>query len=63
MPVLVTCNFDNYLIKGDCKKLETSFSFTAQGHVTLKVTGQIWPEFDPIQDFMHVLVTYKFDED
>ena len=28
-----------------------------------KVTGQIWSEFEPIQDVMPVLVTCKFDED
>ena len=62
MPVLVTCKFDKYLIKGDWEKLETSFSFTAQGHVT-PVTGQIRLEFEPVQDFMPVLVTSKADED
>ena len=31
MPVLVTCKFDKYLIKGDWEKLETSFVFTTQG--------------------------------
>ena len=36
MPVLVTCKFDKYLTKGDWEKLDTSFSFTAQGHVTPK---------------------------
>ena len=36
MHVLVNCKFDKYLIKGDWKELSTSFSFTAQGHVTPK---------------------------
>ena len=36
MPFLVTCKFDKYLIKGDWEKLETSFSFTAEGHLTPK---------------------------
>ena len=36
MPILVTCKFDKYFIKGDWEKLETSFFFTAQGHVTPK---------------------------
>ena len=36
MPVLITCKFDKYLIKGDWEKLETSFSFTAQGHIIPK---------------------------
>ena len=36
MPVLVTCKFDKDPIKGDWEKLETSFFFTAQRHVTPK---------------------------
>ena len=35
MPVLVTCKFDKYHIKGDWKKLDIIF-FIAQGHVTPK---------------------------
>ena len=35
MPVLVTCKFDKYLIKGDWEKLEIIF-FGTQGHVTPK---------------------------
>ena len=38
MPDLVTCKFDKDSIKGDWAKLETSFFFTAQVHVTPK-----WP--------------------
>ena len=36
LPVLITCKFDKYLIKSDWEKLETSFFFTTQGHVTPK---------------------------
>ena len=36
MPLLVICKFDKYLIKGYWEKLETPFSFTAEGHLTPK---------------------------
>ena len=34
MPVLVTCKFDKYLVKGDWEKLEISVFFATQEHVT-----------------------------
>ena len=45
------------------RKAGDIISFTTQGHITPKVTGQIQLKFDPVQDFMSVLVTCNFDED
>ena len=35
----------------------------AQGQLTLQVHGQIWSNFELVQDFMVVLVTCKNEED
>ena len=35
----------------------------AQGQQNSIVSGLIWPKFELIQDFMHVLVTCKYKKD
>ena len=37
--------------------------FCAQGQIISEVSGRIWQKFEFIQAFMHVLVTYKNEED
>ena len=68
MPVLVTCKFDDEWIlrkSGDIIfsiiKLETSFIFTAQGHVTPKWLVR-YNRNSKVRDFMPVPFTCKFDE-
>ena len=39
------------------------FFFHHSRACNLKVTGQIRPEFEPVQHFMPVLITCKFDDD
>ena len=66
MPVLVTNNFDDDLIKNERANMETPFShcksmgnfLDAQGQLTL-----IWPKFELVRDFMHELVTCKYKKD
>ena len=70
MPVLITSNFDDDSIKKERARMETPFShyksmgnvLDAQGQQTPKSVVQ-WPKFEPIQDFMHVLVTCKYKKD
>ena len=50
MPVLFTINFDNDSIKNELKAVNSVIS------------GLIWPKFELIRDFMHVLDTYKRDQ-
>ena len=65
MPVLVTNNFDDDSIKNERASMETPFSHhKSMGNVFRRsraansvVSGQIWPKFELVQDFMHVLVT------
>ena len=55
MPVLVTSNFDDDSIKN--YKSMGNF-LDDQGQLT-----PIWPKFELIRDFMHVLVTGKYKKD
>ena len=65
MDFLVTCKYEEDLIK--MKALEWSQHYTAifldaQGQIT-GVGDGIWPKFELIQAFMHVLVTCKNEDD
>ena len=44
------------------KTLYSNFS-DAQGQITLELVGGIWPKFELILAFMHVLVTCKNEDD
>ena len=71
MPVLVTINIDNDSIKNERASMETPFShyksmgdcFLCSRAVNSVVSGPIWPKFELVRDFMHVLVTCKYKED
>ena len=70
MPVLVTSNFDEVLIKNERASKETPFSHYKYGnffrpHRVAKsvVSGPIWPKFKLVRDFMYVLVTCKYKKD
>ena len=68
IPVLVTSNFDDDLIKNECASKETAFShyksmgnfLVAQGQLSV-VSDPIWPQFELVRGFMQVLVTCKHD--
>ena len=67
MPVLVTSNFGDDSIKNEWASMETPFShYKSTGNfLNLKaansvVTGPIWPKFELVRHFMHVLVTCQF---
>ena len=70
MPVLVTSNFDDDLIKNERSSMETAFShyksmgkfFRRSSAANSVVSGPIWPKFKLVRDFMHVLVTCKYKE-
>ena len=70
MPVVVTSNFDDDSIKNDRASMESPFSHYVYGRYFRRsraansvVSGPIWPKFELIRDFMHVLVTCKYKED
>ena len=70
MPVLVTSNFDDDSIENERTSMQTPFShykcmgdFFMLKAVNSIVSGPIWPKFELVRDFMHVLVTCKYKED
>ena len=66
MAAPVTCKFDEdpFKLEGTIDLTRSNMGFFAtQVQVTLKWIVPIWPEFELIQDFMAVLVTWKIDED
>ena len=65
MDVLVTCKYEEDPIKNRGARVFTTLyvNFSdAQGQIT-GVGGGIWPKFELIQAFMHVLTTCKNEDD
>ena len=67
MPVLVTSNFDDDSIKNERSSMETAVVygnfFRCSRAANSVVSGPIWPKFELVRDFMHVLVTCKHKKD
>ena len=71
MLVLVTSDFDDDSIKNERASMETTFSqyksmgkyFRCSRAANSVVKGPIWPKFELVRDFMHVLVTCKYKKD
>ena len=71
MPVLVTSNFDDDSIKNERASMETPFShYKPMGNflersraANFVFSGPIWPKFELVRDFMHVLITCKYKND
>ena len=71
MPVLVISNFDDDSIKNAQASMETAFShykfmrnfFRRSKAANSVVSGSIWPKFELVPDFMHVLVTCNYKKD
>ena len=62
----VTCKNEEDPIKNEGARVFTTLYINfseAQGQITLGVGVGIWPKFEPIQVFMHVLVTCKNEDD
>ena len=63
MPVLVISNFDDDLIKNERASMETAFPHYKSRAANSVVSGPIWPKFELVRDFLHVLVTCKYKKD
>ena len=66
MDVLITCKYEEDPIKNEGARVVTTLYINisdAQGQITLVFGGGIWPKFELIQAFMHVLVTCKNEDD
>ena len=54
MCVMITCKYEKDTIKNN--QIITLY-------VAMKTSGRIWPNFELIQAFMHVLITYNYEKD
>ena len=66
MDVLVTCKNEEDPFKNEGARVFTTsyINFSdVQGQITLRVSCGIWPKFELIQAFMHVLATCKNEDD
>ena len=70
MPVLVTSNFDDDSIKNKEETWRQHFPilrlweiFRGSRAANTVLSGPIWPKFELVRDFMHVLVTCKYKKD
>ena len=69
MPVLVTSKFDDDSIKNELAWrqhfpiISLWEIFKRSRAANSVVSGPIWPKFELVRDFMHVLVTHKYKKD
>ena len=71
MVVLVTCKYEEDLIKNESARVLTRFSplkvygnfFRCSRAANSPVLGQIWLKFELVRDIIDVLVTCKYEED
>ena len=66
MDVLVTCKYEKDLIKNEGARVDTTLysNFFRRARADNSDVGVgIWPKFELIQAFMHVLVTCKNEDD
>ena len=64
MYVIVTCKYEKDPIMNNREKVATPFFFQIITlSVAMETSGLIWPNFELIQDFMHVLIACKYEKD
>ena len=66
MDVLVTCKYEEDPIKNRSARVFTALYLNfsdAQGQITLESSVGIWPKFELIEAFVHVLTTCKNEDD
>ena len=63
MNVLVTCKYEEDPIKNEGARVVTTLYSNFSDAQGLCVGVGIWPKFELIQAFMHVLVTCKNEDD
>ena len=71
MPAVVISNFDDDSIENERASMEIAFShyksmeffFRRSRAANSVVSGPIWPKCELVRDFMHVLVTCKYEKD
>ena len=65
MYVIITCKYEKDPIKNNREKVATLFfkKRIITLSVAMETSGRIWPNFELIQAFMHVLIACKYEKD
>ena len=63
MYVIITCKYGKDPIKNNQEKVATPFFQIITLSVAMETSGGIWPNFELIQAFMHVLIACKYEKD
>ena len=62
MYVIVTCKYEKDPIMNNGEKVATPFFQIITLSVAMETSGQIWPNFEHIPAFMHVLIGCKYEK-
>ena len=62
MYVIITCKYEKDTIKNNREKVATLFQIITLS-VAMETSGQIWPNFELLQAFMHVFIACKYEKD
>ena len=60
---IITCKYEKDPIKNNREKMTTPFFKIITLSVAMETSGRIWPNFELIQAFMHVLIACKYEKD
>ena len=63
MYVIITCKYEKDPIKNNRAKSGNNVFQIITLSVAMETSGQIWPNFELIQAFMHVLIACKYEKD
>ena len=63
MYVIITCKYEKDPIKNNREKSGKTVFQIITLSVAMETSGRIWPNFELIQAFMHVLVACKYEKD
>ena len=62
MYVIITCKYEKDPIKNNREKVATPLFQNITLSVAMETSGRIWPKFELIQAFMHVLIACKYEK-
>ena len=63
MYVIITCKYEKDPIKNNREKVAKLFFQILTLSNAMETSGRIWPNFELIQAFMHVLIVCKYEKD
>ena len=61
--IIITCKYEMNPIKNLRENVMTPFFPSVTLCVAMETSGRIWPNFELIQAFIHVLITCKYEKD